>query len=150
MTKKDPGLVFHFHVINLFKCWSKLGFNQNSNEHNKFKKNEKHAHIVYICHILMITVHKQVTITLELKIHVSNVISQTLSYKVKVEEKWFWILNMKFSKTSPMLHFEAAKKDPGLVLHFHVSNLFKSWSKLGLTKIQIEHRKFKKMENMRT
>ena len=25
VTKKDPGLLFYFHVLNLFKCWSKLG-----------------------------------------------------------------------------------------------------------------------------
>ena len=25
VTKKDPSLVFHFHVLNLLYCWSKLG-----------------------------------------------------------------------------------------------------------------------------
>jgi hypothetical protein len=33
VTKKDPGLPFHFHVLNLFKYWSNLGFDQDSNGH---------------------------------------------------------------------------------------------------------------------
>ena len=106
VTKKDPGLYFHFHVSNLFKCWSKLVFDQNSNEHNKFKKHwkiAKPAHIVFLCHILTITVHKQVINTLKLYIHVSNMISQTLSYKVKGEDKWFWVSNMKISKNASIL-----------------------------------------------
>ena len=53
------------------------------------------------------------------------------------EEKWFWIWNMKFSKTSPKLHFGVTKKDPGLVFYFYLSNLFKCWSNLGLTKIEM-------------
>ena len=28
VTKKDAGLPFHFHVINLFKYWLNLGFDQ--------------------------------------------------------------------------------------------------------------------------
>ena len=38
----------------------KLRFDQNSNEHKKFKqnqKNEKPPHIVLLCHILTIQVH---------------------------------------------------------------------------------------------
>ena len=31
VTKEDPGLPFHFHVLNLFKSWSNLGFDQDSN-----------------------------------------------------------------------------------------------------------------------
>jgi len=54
---------------------------------------------------------------------------------VWTEEKWFGVWNMKFSKTSPQLHFGVTKKDPGLVFHFDVLDLFKSWSKLGLTRI---------------
>ena len=53
---------------------------------------------------------------------------------------------MKISKTSPQLHFGLTKKDPGLVLHFDVLDLFKSWSKLGLTKIQMRKIKFKKIK----
>ena len=44
---------------------------------------------------------------------------------------------MKNSKNSPQLHFRVTKKDPGLVFHFDVLDLFKSWSKLGLTRIQM-------------
>jgi hypothetical protein len=46
VTKKDPGLPFHFHVLNWFKSWSNLGFDQDSNGHNKFKK-IKTKHIVF-------------------------------------------------------------------------------------------------------
>ena len=44
------------------------------------------------------------------------------------EENWFWVSNMEISKSSQKLHFRATKKDPGLPFHFHVLNLFKSWS----------------------
>jgi hypothetical protein len=40
VTKKDQGLPFHFHVLNLFKSWLNLGFDQDSNGH-KIKKNRK-------------------------------------------------------------------------------------------------------------
>jgi hypothetical protein len=63
MTKKDPGLPFHFHVIDLFKSWSNLGFDQDSNghKHSKKSKNQKPklAHIVFLCHIVRIEVDKQ-------------------------------------------------------------------------------------------
>ena len=54
-----------------------------------------------------------------------------MSYEVKHEEKWFLVSNMEISKTSQKLHFRVTKKDPGLPFHFHVLNLFKSWSNLG-------------------
>jgi hypothetical protein len=41
VTKKDPGLLFHFHVLNLFYSWSNLGFYQDSNGHKNSKKIEK-------------------------------------------------------------------------------------------------------------
>jgi hypothetical protein len=50
---------------------------------------------------------------------------------IKHEEKWFWVSNMEISRTSQNLHFRVTKKDPGLPFHFHVLNLFKSWSNLG-------------------
>ena len=62
MTKKDPGLLFHFHVLNMFKSWSNLGFDQDSNGHKnskKIPKNEKPKHIVFLCHIVSIQVDKQ-------------------------------------------------------------------------------------------
>jgi hypothetical protein len=31
VNKKDQGLLFHFHVLNLFKSWLNLGFDQDSN-----------------------------------------------------------------------------------------------------------------------
>ena len=51
---------------------------------------------------------------------------------------------MKISKNSPQLHFRVTKKDPGLVFHFDVLHLFKSWSKLSLTRIQMSKTKLKK------
>jgi hypothetical protein len=62
VTNKDLGLVFHFRILNVFKCWSNLGFYQNSNMH---KKIEKPVHIVFLCHILTIEVDKQGLSTLE-------------------------------------------------------------------------------------
>ena len=53
---------------------------------------------------------------------------------------------MKISKTSSQLHFGLTKKDPGLVLHFDVLDLFKSWSKLGLTRIQMSKTNSKKIK----
>jgi hypothetical protein len=41
VTKKDPALPFHFHVLNLFKSWSNLGFDQDSNVHQNSKKKLK-------------------------------------------------------------------------------------------------------------
>ena len=65
-------------------------FDQNSNEHKKFKKNQKNEkppHIVLLCHILTIQVDKQDLDTLQQKNHVCKVISRTLSYEVKGEER---------------------------------------------------------------
>ena len=51
MTKKDLGLVFHFHVLNLYKCWSKRGLTKiemrviNS---KKTKKCETCAHSTFM------------------------------------------------------------------------------------------------------
>jgi hypothetical protein len=38
LIKQDPGLPFHFLVLNLFKSWSNLGFDQDSNEHKNLEK----------------------------------------------------------------------------------------------------------------
>jgi hypothetical protein len=35
LTKEDPCLVIHFHVLNLFKSRSNLRFDQDSNRHKK-------------------------------------------------------------------------------------------------------------------
>ena len=61
VTKKDPGLPFHFHLLNLFKSWSNLGFDQDSNGHKnseKNRKNEKPKHIAFLCHIVSIQIDK--------------------------------------------------------------------------------------------
>ena len=62
VTKKDPSLPFHLHVLSLFKYWSSLGFDQDSNGHKnskKIKKKEKPMHIAFLCHIVSIQVDKQ-------------------------------------------------------------------------------------------
>ena len=62
VTKKDTCLLFHIHVLNLFKSWSNLGFDQDSNGHKNSKKNQKNEkpkHIVFLCHIVSIQVDKQ-------------------------------------------------------------------------------------------
>ena len=41
VTKKDTGFPFHFHVLYLFKSWSNLGFEQDSNVHQNSKKIRK-------------------------------------------------------------------------------------------------------------
>ena len=56
VTKKDTCFPFHFHVLNLFKSWSNLGFDQDTNGHKKMKNKE---HIVFLCHIVSIQVDKQ-------------------------------------------------------------------------------------------
>ena len=49
VTKKDTGLLFHVHVLNLFKSWSNLGFDQDSNgpKNSKKLKKEKPKHIAF-------------------------------------------------------------------------------------------------------
>ena len=41
VTKKHTCLLFHIHVLNLFKSWSTLGFDQDSNGHKNTKKTMK-------------------------------------------------------------------------------------------------------------
>ena len=61
VTKKDTCFPFHFHVLNLFKSWSNLGFDkiQMGIKIQKNQKNEKQKQIVFLCHIISIQVDKQ-------------------------------------------------------------------------------------------
>ena len=43
VTKKDLGLLFHIHVLNLFKSWSNLGFDQDLDGPKKIQKNENQS-----------------------------------------------------------------------------------------------------------
>ena len=136
-------------------CWSNLGLTNICNGHKKIKKirKENSAHIVFLCHILTTLVDKQGLYIFRQNIHVSIAISKTMLYELEVEKKGFWICNMENSKASPMFHFGVTKKDPVLVFHFHVLNMFKCWSKLGLTDIWNEHKnskQIKKRKNLRT
>ena len=100
VTKKDPGLLIRFHVLNLSKSWSNLGFDQDSNgQKNKKQKNEKPNHIVFLCHIVSIKVDKQ---GLDLfKLDKSCIYPQTPKlYLMKSSMKrsaWFWVSNMEIS-----------------------------------------------------
>ena len=75
-------------------------------------------------------------------------ITQTM--RSKVREKWVLNCNMKFSKTSQKLRFGVTKKDPCLVFYFHVLNLFKYWSNLGLTDFEITIKIQKLSKNWKT
>jgi hypothetical protein len=41
VTKKDKCLIFHIHDLNLFKSWSNIGFDQDSNGHKNSEKTIK-------------------------------------------------------------------------------------------------------------
>jgi hypothetical protein len=76
-----------------------------------------------------------------------------LNYEVNHEEKWFWVSNMKISKTSQkMVHIRVTKKDPGLPFRFHILYLFKSWSNLGFDQDSNGHKiqKNRRMKNKST
>ena len=72
-----------------------------------------------------------------------------MSYEVKHEEKWFWVSNMKISKTAQKLHFRVTKKDTCFPFHFHVLNLFKSWSNLGFDQDSNGHKNSEKIKRMK-
>ena len=63
VTKKDPCLTFHFHMLNLFKSWSNLGFDRDSNGQKIKQKNRKmknqSTYVVFLRHIVSIQVDKQ-------------------------------------------------------------------------------------------
>ena len=92
-----------------------------------------------VCHILTTPIDKQGLDTFKQNMLERGVKSQISNSDrtLMCEVRRFWICNMKFSKNSPKLHFGVTKKDPGLLFHFHVSNLFKCWSNLGLTEFKI-------------
>ena len=51
--KKDRCLIFHIHILNLYKSCSNLGFDQDSNGQKiKKKQNEKPKYIVLLCHVV--------------------------------------------------------------------------------------------------
>ena len=107
----------------------KLRFDRIWNNHNKLKnyrKIEKPMYIVFICHILTTQVEKHGLHTFKIrKTCISCDIAKLKRWGLSLREKWFWNCNMKFSKTSQKLHFGVTKKDPGLLFHFHVLNLFR-------------------------
>jgi hypothetical protein len=72
-----------------------------------------------------------------------------MSYEVNHEEKWFWVSNIEISRTPQKLHFRMTKKDPGLPFHFHVIDLFKSWSNLGFDQDSNGHKHSKKSKNQK-
>ena len=132
VTKKDTSLPFHFHVLYLFKSWSNLGFDQDSNGHKKFKK-IKTKHIVFWCHIASIQVDKQARSR-----HIQTRKFMYLPpnpklYLMKSSTKRcrFGFQTWKFQKPFQKLHFGVNKKSSTKRSRFHVLNLLKSWSNLG-------------------
>ena len=73
----------------------------------KNSKNEKPAHIVFLCHILTTEVDKQGLHTFEQKTHVHKVISQISSHEVKAEERWYELWDMKRFKNLEMDSFRS-------------------------------------------
>ena len=58
--RRIQAYLFHFQFLNLFKSWSNLGFDQDSNGYINSKKNgKKPKNIVFWCHIVSIQVDKQ-------------------------------------------------------------------------------------------
>jgi len=113
----------------LFKSWSNLGFDQDSNGHKKSGKNEKikkqSTYIAFLCHIYskhsikLIILNKVYTYSNQKKaciypcIYIYNPI--LLSYEdVKDEEKWIWVSNMEISKTSQNMYISTP--NPNLCL----------------------------------
>src|SRR5215208_3940950 len=112
-------------------------------------KKIKIKHIVFLCHIISIQVDKQGLDISKLTRQIMYLppIVPTSSYEVKHEEKWFWVSSMEISKNQK-LHFRATKKDRCLSFHFHVLNLFKSWSNLGFDQDSNGHKNSdKKLKN---
>jgi hypothetical protein len=61
VTKKDPSLPFHFHVLSLFKYWSSLGFDQDSNGHKnsgKIKNLKTKARSLLTSYISIVSIFK--------------------------------------------------------------------------------------------
>ena len=56
---------------------------------------------------------------------------------------------MEISRTSQKLHFRVTKKDPGLLIRFHVLKLSKSWSNLGFDQ-DSNAQKIKKIRKIKT
>ena len=92
VTKKDTGLPFNFHVLNLFKSWLNLGFDQHLNGQKIQKKNEKPKHIVFLCHIVSIKVDKQGIVLFKLdKSCIYPLTPKLCLMKSSMhEEKWFF------------------------------------------------------------
>ena len=103
VTKKDPGLVFHFPVLNLFKYWSNLDLTNIRNKHKKFETNQKkeknRAYIIFLCHILTIILDKQGLYTFIRKIHVSTVIYLKLWHmSLRLKRRGFGFATWKIQK----------------------------------------------------
>ena len=135
----------------------KLRFDRIQNNHKIFKKHQKNGkplHMFLVCHILTTPIDKQGLDAFK-KICLNvvwNLKSQTMNSHVWRDV----VLDLQheiYKKNSPKFHFGVTKKDPGLLFHFHGSNLFKCWSNLGLTEFKIiikYSKKSKKWKNLRT
>ena len=101
----------------------------------KFKqnqKNEKQKHIVFLCHIVSIQVDKLTRFghiqTIQI-MYLPLTLNSVDFMKCSMKRGRFGFQTWKFQEHPKMLHFRVTKKDPGLLIRFHVLNL----SNLGLT-----------------
>ena len=109
------------------------------------------TYIAFLCHIVSIQVDKQACLDI-FKPDKSCIYPLTLNsaclMKSTMKRSGFWVSNIEISRTPQKLHFRMTKKDPCLPFHFHVLNLFKSWSNLGFDQYSNGH-KIKKIDKIK-
>ena len=99
---------------------------------------KKPVHMVFIWHILTIQIDKQGQHVFKRRnAHKQCDISHFVIWNQERSEEVLDLKHEISQKNTPKIHFGVTKKDPGSLFHFHVLNLFKCWSKLGLTKFEM-------------
>ena len=115
------------------RIWPRSNGHKNSEKIKEWKP----KHIVLLCHIVSIQVDKQ---GLNNKLDKSCIYPLTLN-SVLWSQAWREVVlgfkHGNFKKLPKASHFWVTKKDSGLPFHFHVLNLFKSWSNLWFDQIQM-------------
>jgi hypothetical protein len=139
VTKKDAGLPFHFHVLNLFKSWLNLWFDQEKmgiKIQKKIKKS-KPKHIVFLCHILSIQVDKQGLDIFKPEKSCIYPNPKLCLMKSRMKRRGFGFQTWKFQEHPKSFILEWLRRiQVELTFYFHVLNLFKSWSNLGFDRFK--------------
>ncbi len=138
VTKKDPGLLIRFHVLNLSKSWSNLGFDQDMIQMRRnLKKSEK--------------MKNQSTSYSNHTNHVSIPPNPKLCLmKSSTKRSGFGFQTWKFEKPPRSFILEWQRRIQAYLFHFHVLNLFKSYSNLGFDQDSNRHKNSKKMKKWKT